>query len=114
LKTHKVLTLRTSMPENCRGLRKSSGSSGLYSDFIEEFVFTAKITKSTKLKHTKVFSRGGFETRPYGVSFASFVSFVVNTSFHLVAALPRWSFGRFVVRRKLSDSVIQRVANQER
>jgi hypothetical protein len=24
------------------------------------------------------------------------------------------SFGRFVVRRKLSDSVIQRVANQER
>ena len=45
-------------------------------------VFSKEDTKSTK-------RRGGFQTRPYLTPFVTFVTFVVKTLSHLVAALLR-------------------------
>ena len=49
-----------------------------------------KSAKSTKLKDRKIIFLGaGFKTRSQIIRFVSFVSFVVNPTFHLVAAMPR-------------------------
>jgi hypothetical protein len=93
--------LLTTMLENFRGLRKFLDDHRYASDFIEKVRshHEGREREEHEVDGQEDYLLGGFQTR-LNHTFVSFVPFVVNPSFHLVAALPRWALRSSVVRSK--------------